>query len=127
METVEVSLKATLKGLSPAVGLALKAASGTRAPVPLKALVLLPAAELTITTLLKLVALVGAKRTSRLVQPRPGRLNGLPERIVKGPALMLAEPLVSAAPPRLVMSKEALALAPTATVPKLRAGGETDN
>ena len=80
-----------------------------------------------ITTLLKLPALPGAKRTTRLVEPNPDRLNGVPERIVKGPPLTVAVPLLNAAPPRFVTVKLSCALAPTATVPKLRLPGAMPN
>src|SRR6266404_708781 len=125
MVPVELSVKLTVSGLSPLVGLPLKLASGVLAPVPVSALVLLPPLSvLTTTTLLKLAALPGAKRTTRLVEPKPGRLKGVPERMVKGP-LAVAVPLLSAAPPRLVMTKAAWALEPTAIVPKLRLVGRT--
>src|SRR5216683_5811813 len=106
--------------------LPLKVAPGATAPVPVSALVLLPSlAVLITTTLLKVAALPGAKLTTRLVEPKPARLKGVPERIVKGPPLIVARPLLSAAPPWLVITKLAWALAPTATVPKSRPAGET--
>src|SRR6266446_4148756 len=104
----------------------LKLAAGATAPIPVSALVLLPALLLlTTTTLLKVVALPGAKLTTRLVEPKPARPKGVPETIVKGPPLIVARPLLSAAPPWLVITKLAWALEPTATVPKLRFAGET--
>ena len=51
----------------------------------------------------------------------------MPERIVKGPPLTVAVPLLNAAPPRFVTVKLSCALAPTATVPKLRLAGDTAN
>src|SRR6266567_8583654 len=125
MVPLELSVKLTVSGLSPLVGLPLKLAAGATAPVPVSALVLPPLLLLTTTTLLKLAALPGAKRTTRLVEPKPGRLKGVPERIVKGPPLMVARPLLKDAPPWLVITKLAWALEPTATVPKLRLAGET--
>src|SRR5712691_5155867 len=104
MVPVELSVKLTVSGLTPLVGLPLKLAS---------------------TTLLKVAALPGAKLTTRLVEPKPARLKGVPERIVKGPPLIVARPLLSAAPPWLVITKLACALEPTAIVPKLRLPGET--
>src|SRR6266702_3089566 len=92
MVPVELSVKETVSGLTPLVGLAVKLATGTIAPVPR-------------TTLVKLPAVAGAKRTTRLVEPNPDRLKGVPETILKGPALIVATPLVSAAPPRLVTTK----------------------
>src|SRR6266699_3295077 len=125
MVPLELSVKLTVSGLSPLVGLPLKLAAGATAPVPVSALVLPPLLLLTTTTLLKLAALPGAKLTTRLVEPKPGRLKGVPERIVKGPPLMVARPLLKDAPPWLVITKLAWALEPTATVPKLRLAGET--
>src|SRR5229473_4063185 len=123
---VELSVKLTVSGLSPLVGLPLKLAPGATAPAPVSALVLLPALlVLATTTLLKVAALPGAKLTTRLVEPKPARLKGVPETIVKGPPLIVARPLLSDAPPWLVSTKLAWALEPTATVPKLRLPGET--
>src|SRR6266567_5534949 len=126
MVPVELSVKLTVSGLSPLVGLPLKLAPGVTAPVPVSALVLLPSlAVLITTTLLKVPVLPGAKLTTRLVELKPLRLKGVPEIIVKGPPLIVARPLLSAAPPWLVSTKLAWALEPTATVPKLRLPGET--
>src|SRR6516225_2698506 len=128
MVPVEVSVKDTLKGHVPLVGLPVKFATGTAAPVPVTRLVLLPPLPVVIATVLvKLPALVGVKRTTRLVAPKAGKLNGVPERIVNGPALTVALPLVSAVPPRLVMTKFACAFELTAIVPKFRLAGETDS
>src|SRR6266702_4217192 len=126
MVPLELSVKLTVSGLSPLVGLPLKLAAGATAPVPVSALVLLPALLLlTTTTLLKVAALPGAKLTTRLVEPKPARLKGVPEIMVNGPPLIVARPLLSAAPPWLVITKLAWALEPTAIVPKLRLPGET--
>src|SRR5713226_1064709 len=123
---VELSLKETLSGLRPVVGLPVKFAVGASAPVPVRVLVLLPPLPVvTISLFVKLAALVGAKRTTRLVPPKPGKAKGVPETIVNGPPLTVASPLVSAAPPRLVTTKLAWALAPTATAPKSSPGGVT--
>src|SRR5215468_2643623 len=128
MVPVDESVSVTVKGLRPLVGLALKAATGTMAPVPSNVLVLLPSLPVVkSTTLLKLAALAGAKRTTRLVEPKPGRLKGVPERMVKGPPLTEATPLLRVAPPVLVTVKLACALVPTATVPKLMLAGRTAN
>src|SRR5437879_3130974 len=102
MVPLEVSVKLTVSGLRPLVGLPTKLAIGTIAPVPVIALVLLPPLLVSTTILLKLVALVGVKRTTRLAAPKPGRLNGVPETTLKPPSLMLATPLLKGAPPRLV-------------------------
>src|SRR5467141_2390401 len=125
MVPLELSVKLTVSGLSPLVGLPLKLAAGATAPVPVRALVLPPLLLLTTTTLLKLAALPGAKRTTRLVEAKPERLKGVPERMLKGPPLIVARPLLSDAPPWLVITKLAWTLEPTATVPKLRLPGET--
>src|SRR5260370_19662328 len=94
MVPLELSVKLTVSGLRPLVGLPLKPAAGATAPVPVRALVLLPAlALLTTTTLLKLAALPGAKRTTRFVGPNPVRLKGVPDTLLKGPPLMAARPV----------------------------------
>src|SRR5260370_6281126 len=123
---VELSVKVTLSGLRPVVGLPVKFAVGPSAPVPVRVLVLLPPLPVVKTSLfVKLAAFVGAKRTTRLVPPKPGKAKGVPETIVNGPPLTVATPLLSAAPPRFVTTKLACALAPTATVPKSSLVGVT--
>src|SRR6266568_3425937 len=123
---VDLSVKETVNGHVPIVGLPTKSAVGGKAPVPVRVLVLLPPLPVvTISLFVKLAALVGAKRTTRLVPPKPDKAKGVPETIVNGPALTVATPFVSAAPPRLVTTKLAWALAPTATVPKSCPGGVT--
>src|SRR6266568_5725334 len=124
MVPVELSVKETVSGLTPPVGLAVKLAAGTIAPIPRTALVEPPPLLLKTTTLLKLPALVGAKRTTRLVEPNPDRLKGVPETISKGSPVIVATPLVTAAPPRLVTTKLPSALEPTTSVPKSRIDGE---
>src|SRR6266699_451276 len=105
MVPVELSVKLTVSGLRP----------------------LPPLLLLTTTTLLKLAALSGAKLTTRLVEPNPERLKGVPETTVNPDesGLIVARPLLRAAPPWLVITKLAWALEPTATVPKLRLPGVT--
>src|SRR6266851_5490191 len=123
---VDLSVNETVNGHAPLVGLPTKSAVGGNAPVPVTVLVLLPPLPVVkISLFVKLAALVGAKRTTRLVAPKPGNAKGVPETIVNGPGLIVATPLVSAAPPRLVTTKLAWALAPTATVPKSCPGGVT--
>src|SRR5467141_2463205 len=123
---VEPSVKVTVSGLTPLVGLAVKIAAGTTAPMPVIELLLLPALPLVkVTAFVKLLALEGVKLMTRLVEPEPGRLKGVPERIVNGPPLTVATPSLRGAPPRLVMVKLAWALEPTATVPKSRLAGST--
>ncbi len=67
----------------------------------------LPPLLVNTTALLKLPELVGAKRTTRLVEPNPARLNpdASGERILKGPPVIVATPLVTAAAPRLLTTK----------------------
>src|SRR5882724_5006829 len=126
MVPVELSAKVTVSGLTPLVGLAVKVAAGTTAPMPVTGLVLLPALPLVkVTALVKLLAPEGVKRMTRLVELEAGRLKGVPERIVNGPPLTVATPLLRGTPPRLVMVKLAWALEPTATVPKSRLAGST--
>ena len=97
---VELSVKLTVKGFNPLVGAAVKAAAGTMEPVPVTGLVLLPALLLEkVTALLKLATLPGANWTTTFVEPKPGRLKGVPEIIENGPALMVAVPLLSGALP----------------------------
>src|SRR6516225_9128811 len=86
----EKSLKATVSGISPLVGLALKLATGARAPEPLRPLVAAPPPLLTTSALLKAATPVGLKLTTTLVDPNPARLNDAPDRTVKGPLLMVA-------------------------------------
>src|SRR5439155_11126124 len=106
MVPLELSAKVTAKGYNPLVGLAAKAATGACAPMPVTALVLLPPLlVLTTTALLKLAALPGVKLITRFMEPKPGRVNGVPETTTNGPVLTEAVPLVSALPPRLVITK----------------------
>ena len=105
---VEASEKVTSSGHAPLVGLAVKFATGATAPLPVTEFVLLPSfAVVNRTTLLKLAALVGAKRTTTLVALNPPRLNGVPDRIVNGPPEIDAVPLVRGELPRLVTTKAA--------------------
>src|SRR6267378_2725216 len=123
---VEVSVKLTVNGLRPLVGLPVKAATGTTAPVPVTVLVALPALSVVkITLLLKVPALPGAKLTTRLVEPNPGKVKCAPDGIENAPAATVARPLLRVPPPRLVIVKLAWEFDPTATVPKLIAAGET--
>src|SRR5207244_11873128 len=83
---VDRLVKVTVSGMRPLVGPPVKAAAGTIAPVPITALVLLPAVAVVNTTaLLKLEVSVGLKRTRTLVEPNPAKLKELPERILDGP------------------------------------------
>src|SRR6266849_591510 len=90
---VIVPVEETLSGLKPVVGLPVKFAVGPSAPVPVRVLVLLPPLPVAkISLFVKLAALVGAKRTTRLVAPKPGNAKGVPDTIVNGPGLIVATP-----------------------------------
>src|SRR6266849_3313445 len=79
--------------------------------MPVIELLLLPALPLVkVTTLVKLLALEGVKLMTRLVEPEPGRLKGVPERIVNGPPLTVATPLLRGSPPMLVNTTTLLML-----------------
>ena len=96
--------------------------------MPVTALVSLPPLAVLITTAsLKLEAALGANLITKLVEPNPGKANGVPEIIVNAPPLSEAVPLVSAVPPRLVSTKLPSAVESTAMVPKSRLGGKTPN
>ena len=123
---VELSVKLTVSGLRPVVGVPAKAATGTNAPMPVTALVLLPALLLENTTaLLKNPALLGVNCTVIFVDPKPGRLNAVGETMEKGPLVTLIVPLSKGPPPRLVRVKAAETVCPTATVPKSMLEGAT--
>ena len=104
-----------------------KFALGTIPPTPVTVLVLVPSLLAMVTTLLKLPALGGAKRTTKFVEPNPGRLKGEPDMIAKAPALIVATPLDKGASPRLLNVKLAWVVAPTSTVAKFILVGDTDN
>src|SRR6266446_2871386 len=124
MVPVEESVKVTVNGLRPIVGLAEKLAVGTNAPVPVTRFEALPMLEVNNTAFVKAAAFVGANWTIRLVEPKPGRVKGEPERMVKTPGVTEAEPLVMGAPPRLVRTKLAWAFEPTTKKPKFSDDGE---
>src|SRR5260221_6643991 len=70
MVPVEVSVKLTVSGQAPFVGVAVKLAAGTAAPTPVTGFVLLPSLPVVkITTLLKFAALAGLNRTMTFVEP----------------------------------------------------------
>src|SRR5258708_34418291 len=99
MVPVELSVKLTVSGLRPLVGLPLKLATGATAPVPVRALVLLPSLSVVnTTTLLKVAALGGGKSTTTLVETKAAKANGVAERKVKAPPTALREALSVAAP-----------------------------
>src|SRR6266700_4238938 len=122
MVPVELSVKLTVSGLSPLVGLPLKLAAGATAPVPVSALVLLPAlAVLTTTTLLKVPALVGLKATCTWPVWPDVRLKGLPLRMAKGNVAVTAP--VRVRPPPLTTWKLSVLVWPITTSPKLKVVG----
>src|SRR5205809_7153363 len=130
MVPVELSAKETMSGARPLMGLAMKPATGTSAPAPVRVLVELAALSAVKTiTLLKLSSVTGLKRTTMLADPNPGRLKGMPDTMLNPDAsgLTRAAPLEMGIVPRLVTTKAASALAPTATAPKSRLTGETAN
>src|SRR5437867_4050121 len=116
MVPLELSATLTVKGAEPLVGLATKSATGTSAPMPAIVLVLLsPLAVVKTTTLLKLPVAAGLKLSTRLLEPKPGRSNAVPETNVKGPPSIDAWPLVIAPAPALVTTKLACAVCPAST------------
>src|SRR5439155_619442 len=126
MVPLELSLKLTVSGLRPLVGLPLKPAAGASAPVPASELVLLPSlAVLKTTTLLKLPALVGLKATCTCPVWPGGRLKGLPPAMAKGSVALTAP--VSVRPPPLTTWKLSVLVWPITTAPKLRLVGLSVN
>src|SRR6266568_4980812 len=108
MVPVELSVKETISRARPLVGLAALSAVKT-------------------TTLLKLSSLIGVKCTTMLADPNPGRLKGMPDTMLNGPSLTTADPLVIGVVSRLLTTKAASAVVPSATAPKARPAGETAN
>src|SRR6266568_9142594 len=129
MVPMEVSVNKTASGSWPLVGSPLKLAVGASAPTPTTPLVELP--PLTVvktTTSLKLPAPVGEKRRNTLVDLDASRLNDVSERMLNPDVSGLpteTSPLVIGTSPRLLRTKLACVLAPTATMPKSRTRGET--
>src|SRR5215467_508615 len=101
MVPVEVSVKVTARDHAPLMGLAVKAAAGTCAPMPVRELVRLgPLLVRKVRRLLKLPVLVGVKLTRTLVELWPGRVKTAGDRRLKGPARMLTATLVTTTLPR---------------------------
>src|SRR5437870_2612379 len=122
---LDVSVNVTANGTAPLVGVALKPASGTIAPMPFTALVELPPlAVVKMTLLVKPPAVSGLNCTVTLVVPPADTLNVPPDRIVYGAATVVV-PLLTAVPPLLLTVNTACAIVPVASVPKLRATGLT--
>ena len=106
MVPVELSVKVTAKGHAPLVGLPVKPAAGTCAPVPVAELMLLgPLLVRKETRLLKLPVLVGLKLTSTLVELWAGSANAVADRMRNGPVLTETEMLVITTLPRFVATK----------------------
>ena len=81
-------------------GLAVKPATGISAPIPVTALVSPPPLAVLITRAsLKLEALLGANRITKLVEPKPGRVKGVAETTTNGPVPTKAVASLREAPP----------------------------
>src|SRR6266478_2998980 len=116
---VELSLKFTVSGFRPLVGVAVKSAKGTTAPIPVMGFVLFPAlSDVKITLLLNVPAPPGKNRMMTFVELKPGRLKAGGEIIAKAELPRLATPLERVAPPEFVTVKAAGAFEPTAMIPK---------
>jgi hypothetical protein len=123
---VELSVKVTVKGFNPLVGLATKSATGITAPTPVTGLTLLPASLKKTTALLKDPVLPGVKRMVIFVEEKPEMRKAELETIEKGPAFTLTSAFVIGTDPELVATKVRCAFVPTATVPKSRLAGDTE-
>ena len=103
---VDRSVKLTMSGFKPAVGVAEKLAASGTMPAPVTGLVLLPLLLEKMITLLELLLAVGLKLTTTLVEAKAGRMKGVPVAILNGPAAPIAAtPLIVVAPPKLVRTK----------------------
>src|SRR5947199_302649 len=109
MVPLELSLKLTVSGLRPLVGL------------PVKVLAELPPLLVKTTTLLKLPALAGLKATCTWPVWPDVRLKGLPLRMAKGNEPVTAP--VRVRPPPLITWKLSVLVWPITTAPKLRLAG----
>src|ERR1700730_13511972 len=92
--------------------------------LPVRALVEPPPLLANSTTLLKTPGDAEVKPMTRLVQPEPSRLNGVPDRIKKFPGETDAEPL-SVAAPLLLTTMDASTVSPVEIRPKSRLDGVT--
>src|SRR5216683_1445562 len=122
---VELSVKVTLSGLRPVVGLPVKFAVGPSAPAPVTVLLLLPPLLVKTTWLLKLAALVGLKLTATKPVWPGVRLKGLPLWMAKGGAVA-ALPL-RVGPPVLTSWKLCVLVRPITRGPKFRRAGLSAN
>src|SRR5690242_18655496 len=115
---VELSVKDTVSGQLPDVGLAVKAAARGPVPTPVTALVEFPPLDVKTTTLLKLETVEGLNATETCpVCPAP-RLKGLPLTMLNG-KVVVAVPL-RVWPPLLTTWNAATLVWPTPALPRLR-------
>ena len=106
MVPVELSVKVTPKDHDPLRGLAVNAAAGTCAPMPVTEFVRLgPLLVRKVRRLLKLPVLVGVKLTRTLVELWPGRVKAAGESRLKGPAPILRTTLVTTTLPTFLATK----------------------
>src|SRR6266478_6004769 len=121
---VDASLNVTTSGTGPVVGVPVKLATGTIAPVPVTVFVDgPPLAVLKITVFVNPPADEGLNRTTTLVEPPGGTLKVLPDTTLNGGPDTVAVPLLTVVPPLLVTVKTACELVPVGRVPKSRAIG----
>src|SRR2546422_9208261 len=100
----EVSVKVTVSGAAPLVGVPLKLATAGIAPLPETEFAESPPLLLTSTVALDEPSAIGVKLTTRFVEPNAATLNGLPATMANGPDSTLAEP-VNRPQVRLVITK----------------------
>src|SRR5215471_10658432 len=86
MVPVELLIKLTVSGQKPLVGLALKPATGTKAPLPLRRFVGLPPLLVKMRSFVKLPSVVGLKLTGTRFVWLPATENELVPTIPKGEA-----------------------------------------
>ena len=113
----EPSVKVTVKGTTPEVGPAVKAATGTAAAWPLTRLVAPPPLLVNTSALVKAPAATGLNLTRTLVALNPPTVKLEPRTTLNG-GLTLAAPPVTLAPPEFVTTKACWALVPKAIHPK---------
>ena len=93
---VEMSLKVTVNGVVPLVGVAVNSATGAMALLPVTRLVELPPlAVVKMTLFVNPPAVTGAKLTVTLVEPPGATLKAGPPTMVYGPPATVAMPLVT--------------------------------
>src|SRR5713101_2444087 len=93
MVPVELSVKLTVSGSTPLVGLPLKLASGIATPVPVSALVLLPALLLLTTTTLLKVVVVSSSNAGSSTNALTGTGVAMPLASFSGSPTSGVEPL----------------------------------